>query len=191
MKDASDSNGVRAYWITMAIGVASLVGIGLGGCLELNTNHCLTRGGDLACGADEVCVLALRSGRSPGDYGDGCATEVPANFLRLPYGLPATRGMEVDSGVDTLAGALSPIIGGSCALDEVLTDVEDEWEAIAQIRDKLGKRPRVLVSEADLTQSEVNEIASFVFAVDGWVDDCREQTTGQTETGGVDSDGTD
>lgn len=184
---ATSISKVRATtWVVMG-----LVGLAAGSCVELDTSHCLAKGGDLECGAGKMCVIALAAGRAPGDDGDGCATDVSTDFIRLPYGLPAARGADADSSVDTLAGVLSRVIGSSCALDDAITDVEDEWEAIAEIRRRLGKRSRVRASTADLTQSDVDEIYRFVLAVDGWVDDCGGQTPGETDTGGTGTGGTD
>lgn len=182
-----ETRASSATLVVLRVGAAVAI-LGGAGCVKLDTGHCLANGGDLACGGD-LCVLDVAGGRAPGDAGDGCASQVPAGFVHLEYGLPATEGRAGD-GRDTLAGVLEEVVGCLDVEDAVAT-VEDEWVPVGEIRRRLADGPRVRKSALDLSQGEVDAIERFNRAIGELRGECPASTSDDATTTGSDAGGTD
>lgn len=171
---------------------ALALGIGVVGwlpsCVQLNPDHCVVSGGDLACDDGSICVASITAGQvAPGEQSNGCVAQAPdpALFVAVPYGLPARLGSEGDTGTDSVAGVLAQV-APDCATQEAdLQSLAAAWQPIVGVRDHLQARPKSKASAFDLSPSHVAAITDFSAAVESWVAACDTEppaTTTDTDT---------
>lgn len=155
-------------------------------CLVLDEDHCLSNGGDLACGGAK-CVMQTGPNVKTMSDDIGCAPSGydPTYQLRLPFGLPA-KLESPRSGVDdldSLEGVLTELIeenglGGVCDLDDdPVEEIVENHDNLHIIRSRLDSGEYIRKARMKITETEVAAVKAYGRDVSAWLNDCREKAS--------------
>lgn len=166
---------------------ASMLVLTQAACLVLDEDHCLSNGGDLACGSP-TCVMQTGPHEQTMSNDIGCAMAgYDSTYqLRLPFGLPAeleSSRSGVDD-LDSLEGVLAELIeendlGGVCELDDDTEVIVDHHANVRIIRSRLDSRDYVRKQRTAITGTEIEAVQAYNEAVNAWLDDCRAKASAE------------
>jgi hypothetical protein len=161
------------------------------GCLELDEEHCLANGGDLAC-PGQRCLIQTNADKETMSDELGCSyvDENAAYHLHLTYGLPANfRISDGHRNMDTVEGILTAWrdeegLSSSCSLDgktgelgEASDILFDEYgEQIYFLRMILEDRVRVRTNRVGLYVEHRDAVHAYNTAMKDWLDACAAET---------------
>jgi hypothetical protein len=77
----------RVALVTTVVSASSVGAVALVGCLQINEDHCIAKGGDLQCG-ERMCSMSPNPKEVPDASVDGCVDEMPNDRAYVKYGLP-------------------------------------------------------------------------------------------------------
>lgn len=176
------------------------------GCLQLDEDHCLANGGDLACGGQR-CLLqtgpeSVTDGEMVTDeLGCSLSDGTPPFHFHLTFGLPADLAMSGGhSNLDTVEGILSAWReerdpAGSCALGEEDDDLRDEYVDLVEqyvvgthiIRANIEDRRRVSATNNTFDDADNAALEAYKDAMTAWLDACSLKVASQASDSGAGS----
>jgi len=157
---------------------SSVTTITLAGCLQINEDHCIAKGGDAYCSSIDADrpLCSMSPDRTQETSENGCVDEMSGDLVHVEYGLPKSfdaflQALEMAAPLCSMGDAET--LRG--AYDTLFDDVISLLDGRSRASRRLEKLPRA----AD----------DFERAVDDWISSCVEQAT-STGTDTTDTDDT-
>lgn len=167
---------------------ASMLVLTQAACLVLDEDHCLSNGGDLACGGSKCLMQTGPTVKTmSNDIGCSYSGYDPTYQLRLPFGLPAeleSSRSGVDD-LDSLEGVLTELIeendfGGVCDLeDDLVEEIVEHHVNLHIIRNRLDSWEYTRKMRTKITVSEAEAVTAYNDDVTAWLDDCRAKASAE------------